>query len=132
MYTPAKAKNMQRYRQRKREESGDQIKLFEETEDEKEEIPETIKLEKKYDPDIKQLCLHNEKDICLYLASAPVPCKCLCNGFVSTNTSFHNRMNKRLKAKDKIKTNGFVTMWHINKAIGIYPDDDSVQSKVRI
>lgn len=113
-----------------------QIKLLEEETNVKEVIelkPEIIKIdEKKYDQGIKQKCFHNEKDICLYLASAPAPCNGLCNGFASSNTSLINRINKRLKGKDKVKTNRLLTMWHINKASGIYPDDDSTQSKVRI
>lgn len=114
-----------------------QIRLFEEPDDEVEkevEIKtEIIKIEKKkYDSGIRQLCFHNEDGICSYLGSDLIPCDSLCNGFKSSNTALCNRINKKLKTNDKIKPNGLVTMWHINKAGGIYPDGDSIQSKVRI
>lgn len=102
----------------------DQVKLF--GEDKKELVTEA----KKYDPDIKQLCLNNDNGVCIYLASAPYPCKEICNCFKSANTVLHNRINKRLRGKNKLKINDFVTMWHINKAYHIYPDDVSIQGTI--
>lgn len=117
-----------------------QAKLFDEDYETEDIVPQfgmgetkvTVEVKKKeYDPSIKQLCLHNEKDICFYLASAPYPCKDLCNGFKSSNAVLRTRINKRLRGTDKIKINDWVTMWHINKAYNIYSDDDSIQGKLR-